>query len=216
MAARIVDITGLKFGKLKVLGMVKSKKTKPLYWDCVCECGNRKVANGDSLKRGQTKSCGCYRSEKITKSNFKHGHCNRSSGPSKEFKAWKSMKARCKNEGNIGYKRYGGRGIYICKEWRESFQSFLDDMGEVPEGHSLDRIDNDGPYSPENCRWADKKTQGRNRSNVREIMFLGKVYMGRNHLADETGISEWKIERYFKKNQISVLEIQYAELLSKK
>jgi hypothetical protein len=167
---RLVDLTDRNFGRLTVLKKVESARTSSgralTNWLCICECGNEVTVLGENLKKGRTSSCGCLAKEVAVFSgktnNLKHGN-NRREETTPEYRAWRSMIARCENPKARGYERYGGRGIKICKEWRDSFQKFFFDMGIRPSNrHSLDRIESNGDYEPGNCRWADKTTQSRN------------------------------------------------------
>jgi len=139
------------------------------------------------LLRDRASSCACMKSENITLLKTEHGMSH-----TKTHKAWLNMQERCYRESNLSYPRYGGRGITVCDRWRESFVSFLEDMGEAPEGYSLDRIDNDGPYSPENCRWADARTQMNNTSVNRLIEFEGETRTV-TQWAEKTGIGRTAI-----------------------
>lgn len=161
-----------KFGRLTVLA-----ESAPLggsrAWLCLCECGSEKVVRQAKLRSGHTKSCGCLRVEKgieLGKANIKHGQTN-----TPEHNAWHHMRQRCLDKNHPGYKDYGGRGITICERWAD-FNNFLADMGPRPtDRHSLDRIDVNGHYEPSNCRWADDKTQQRNRRNHRLVTYKGET-----------------------------------------
>ena len=158
---------GEKYGKLTVLKEVEkftqpSGQTQRGYL-CKCECGNETVVCAMSLRLGRTKSCGCLRNERSRINAITHGH-NVGRVRSPEYTCWANMKRRCYTESARGYKHWGGRGIKVCKRWRDSFPAFLKDMGRKPSPDlSLDRIDNDGNYEPGNCRWATKKQQRNNR-----------------------------------------------------
>lgn len=129
----------------------------------MCECGTIQESDFFNLAYGKVKSCGCLTDEVRPTIRLTHGMSkNKRRDGHPLYSVWQSMKQRCYDENQRAYQNYGGRGITVCDEWRESFPQFLADMGERPEGYSLDRIDNDGPYAPWNCRWADKSTQGFN------------------------------------------------------
>ena len=144
------DLSGLKFGNLFVVAPIK-RKNKRIMWLCVCRCGSEVVVNANNIKKA--KSCGCGRSK------YPAGLYG-----SSEYQAWASAIQRCTNPNNPRYKNYGGRGISVCLEWLHGFQSFIDDMGiKKSPKLTLERVNNDGDYSPENCIWADWDTQYKNR-----------------------------------------------------
>lgn len=161
---RFNDLTGRRFGRLEVVDRAQNRN-KHVYWRCRCDCGKDVEVRGDALTRGPTVSCGCYHDDIVTK----HGMWQ-----TPIYRIWRSMLGRCENPNAHAYELYGGRGIKICDAWHD-FQTFYDDIGKRPaDNYSLDRINNDGDYCPENCRWATWKQQSRNRSNNRIIELDGE------------------------------------------
>lgn len=174
------DRTGERFGRLTAIECIGRKGAgKGLYWRCSCDCGNATEVLSSNLGT-RVNSCGCLSREESSRrlknaveTRTTHGQ---SQGGSPEYRAWKCMMTRCYNPRRAKYKRYGGRGIVVCDRWRQSFESFLADMGARPSPqHSLDRKDNNGNYTPDNCRWATQQEQARNRSNNRTLTLDGKT-----------------------------------------
>jgi hypothetical protein len=168
----IDDYIGVKFNRLTILrywGTTPKGAKKVL---CKCECGRQTIAVFSRVKSGETKSCGCLREERKIKAKTTHGMSN-----SPTYETWASMKARCNNQNAANYYNYGGKGIRVCDRWNNSFESFVEDMGEKPIGFSIDRINPFGNYEPTNCRWATPKQQARNRTNNVFVKFRDKVYL---------------------------------------
>lgn len=170
-----IELTGLRFGRYTVLSEAPKRANWVRYWFCQCDCGNIQEVFQGNLISGKSIGCGCLR---VT-----HGHTG-----TYVYRVWHGIHSRCKYLSNVGYKDYGGRGISVCERWND-FSSFLADMGYPPsEKHTVDRENSDGPYSPENCRWATRKEQARNRSNNSLITFKDRT-LTQVEWAEITGLS---------------------------
>lgn len=196
-----IDISGVRFGNLVALEPAGSKNGRRL-WKCQCDCGGVAISLAASLQSGNTRSCGCLRSnlarERFTKHGAKTGRKVRG-----EYLVWSLMRERCNNPHNKAFHRYGGRGIYVCKRW-DDFNNFMLDMGDRPPQMTIERIDGSKGYEPGNCRWATRKEQARNRDYCIQVNWNGQDRFLWD-LADEHGIPVhtvhqrlhrgWSIER---------------------
>lgn len=190
-----IDITGEKYGRLRVVEYVGKNRFNKAMWKCVCDCGKETIARADALKCGHKRSCGCLNKENKSRwcieRNTKHGKSN-----TRLYAVWCDMRRRCNNSNVPEYKNYGARGIKVCAEWNNDFQTFYDwaiingyDESAERGNCTIDRIDVNGDYCPENCRFVDLMVQGSNKRNNKRITHNG-VTMTQ---------SEWA--RYYGKNR---------------
>jgi hypothetical protein len=161
-----IPMIGKRFGRLTVIADAGNTKTGMKMWECKCDCGNITVVRGTHLREGSIKSCGCIRREETSRRFATHRKKN-----TRIYRTWRNMKTRCYNPKCKYFKDYGGRGIAICEEWMNSFESFFAYVSQLPhfgeEGRSIDRINNNGNYEPGNVRWATAKEQ---RANQRKAV----------------------------------------------
>lgn len=171
----MIDLSNTRFGRLVVKSFVRSARSGRAYtyiWLCSCDCGEVLEVHASNLRTGNTQSCGCLQTDLATARTI-HGH-SRKGRPSPTYRSWAHMKTRCLDPASDGYPYYGGRGITLCDRWLE-FANFLADMGEAPPGTEIDRIDNSGNYTPENCRWSTRLVQARNTRKTRTVILGGKL-----------------------------------------
>lgn len=170
---KINDLTGQRFGKLTVISRAENDKNGKARWNCRCDCGNFCIVSRSNLKSGNVKSCGCSTKEFQSNSHKTHGMRY-----TRLYKTWNNMKDRCNNPKCHAYANYGGRGIKVCKEWQENFMNFYD--WAMQNGYSdsltIDRINVNKGYCPENCQWANTRQQSNNRRNNHFIEYHGKVH----------------------------------------
>lgn len=194
---RPIDLTGKRFGMLTVLTRADNTPGGKTRWDCVCDCGDYATVRGEDIRSGKIKSCGCLRKKTAAaqgKTNTSHGGTG-----TRLYAEWNGMRGRCENSNGLPYSNYGGRGIVVCDEWRDSFEAFRE--WALANGYrddlTLDRKDTNGPYSPDNCRWATMKEQQNNRRNNRLITHDGKTQTIAQW-ADQTGIAaatiSWRLQ----------------------
>lgn len=174
-----------RYGRLTLLEPLRGGK-----WKMRCDCGEVVTPVGASVRRGLTKSCGCFRREFSAKKATTHGQTG-----SKTYQTWQAMKRRCLNPNVAEFPLYGGRGIQVCERWR-SFDNFLADLGEIPAGLSIDRINPNGNYEPSNCRLVDQTVQQNNRRNTHRVIFEG-VECTLSEVMEKLGISRSTARRRF-------------------
>ncbi len=163
-----IDLTGQRFGRLLVLNASVPAKSST-RWECRCDCGAIAIIATGNLRHGHTRSCGCLKRDGT-------GHITHGLSKTRELRIWQKMIARCHRPEDDHFKYYGARGIYVCDRWRNSVADFYSDMGPRPSPkHSIERKNNDGPYSPDNCRWATHAEQMLNRRNSVMLTYLGKT-----------------------------------------
>lgn len=184
MSRAAIDMVGKRIGRLLVIERSPpATKCGQARWLCICDCGRTTTALGAALRNEQVRSCGCLGREARVKHGYRH---------TPEYSVWASMRRRCNSPGHRDYRHYGGRGIKICDRWTD-FTVFLADMGARPSPkHTIERLDNDGPYSPENCVWATRDVQTKNTRRVHRIP-LGENTISANELASLSGYSAVRV-----------------------
>jgi hypothetical protein len=179
-----IDLTGQVFGRLTVINYIGSTR-----WKCVCSCGKEVTPLGQELRKGKVQSCGCYRKEVTGAKRRTH-----SASRSRTYRIWAGMKARCNIKSASGYKNWGGRGIKVCERWL-TYENFLKDMGECPDGYAINRIDHNGDYEPNNCEWVTQEAN--NRIQRKTIFIEGKTV---REWAQELGVHPttvaWRLRKF--------------------
>ncbi len=168
MKKNFIDMTNRRCGRLLPTKIAGHTKRGGLIWECTCDCGKITNVDGYSLRKGLIKSCGCLLIEGTKLRFTKHGLCEKTT-----YNKWKSMLRRCYDPKSPAYKNYGGRGIKVCDRWR-NFSNYYDDIGDIPKGLSIERIDNNTGYSPENCKIATRTEQNRNQRRNKKITYNGE------------------------------------------
>lgn len=171
----INDLTGLRFGLLTVISRAENTASGRTRWLCRCDCSGEKIVAAAELRKGSTRSCGCLALAQKRAAAKSKCHAYSRANMTSEKRSWENMLARCQNKTHKSYQRYGGRGITVCERWRTSFVNFVKDMGSRPVGCTLDRIDPNKNYTPDNCRWSTRIEQGNNRCNNRIIELNGEA-----------------------------------------
>ena len=190
------NLLGKKFGRWIVIDEASKHKTKTM-WNCVCECGNQNAVMTGALMQGKSRSCGCLVGELARIRSKTHGRSKESG-----YDSWRSMKQRCLNKNHGNYKYYGGSGITICKEWIDSFERFIKDMGERPsKKHQLDRIDSNDNYKPNNCHWVTSTENNRNLKKSKWWFINGTRYESSYHAAIELNTNSSTIQNWCKKGK---------------
>lgn len=182
---RMASLIDRRFGILLVISYLGVASTRRHMWLCYCDCGEWTAIRGENLRSGNSTNCGCLREVANRAAIRKHGLSHKIP----EYAVWKSIRGRCNNPNDPSYFNYGGRGIKICLRW-DNFAHFMTDMGRRPsDGHSLDRIDNNKGYSPDNCKWATRTEQNNNKRSNRSITYQGRTQ----------NLQQWVDELHFTK-----------------
>lgn len=206
--SKIKDLSNKRFGRLIVMDFVGRKNGRTL-WRCLCDCGKETVVGYSNLVNGLTRSCGCLEKENLYSKEFKRSH-RKSASLSFDinlrehplYGLWSSMLTRCYNKNSLSYKHYGGRGIIVCDRWLPEnlgFQHFVEDMGVRPSAsYTLDRININGNYSPENCRWATVEQQMNNKTDSIIIFYKNKRIL-LSHLCNSLGLNYFRVAHQIQK-----------------
>lgn len=165
-----LNLLGERFGRLVVVERGPLNRHRKATWRCQCDCGRETVSVAGNLRSGRSTSCGCRTKERTSEVSSTHGM-----SATREYRIWSGMIDRCRRRRRKDFAHYGGRGIRVCERWQNSFEAFFADMGPRPSpAHSIDRIENEGDYEPDNCRWATKREQLNNTRRSRFVAFRGE------------------------------------------
>ena len=201
---KLIDLSGQRFGRLLVVREDERKHGRKT-WLCRCDCGREKVVPSAALVHGRTQSCGCLRNEKTLARNAQRNDPS-AKRKSPLYHRWACMIQRCENPNNPSWHNYGGRGIKVCKVWRDSYDAFVADMGEPPTSkHTIERIDNDGDYTPENCRWALRSDQLRNQRRSIIVTIDGETLHAKEW-ATRLGVNYQRITKEYRHGGIRAVE----------
>lgn len=210
IAKRTKDMAGKTFGRLKVIDQYFTGRSGNAYWNCVCECGNKVIVAGRSLRSGHTVSCGCAQLDAVKTHGLSYHPL---------YKIWKGIIARCHDGSHPAYDLYGAKGIEVCQAWRDSMQNFIDDMGPRPKGTSIDRLDGTKGYSKDNCQWATMTQQQNNRTNNKWVVYEGMPFNHKqlcNYLGISYGATRQRIHRGKSLDEafgVSVKSLTYTEAM---
>jgi hypothetical protein len=185
-----LNLIGQTFGLLTVIRRIPGPT---VTWECRCKCGGSSTPTTINLRKGNSASCGCRKRNVLGESTTKHGL-----NKHELYHVWKAMKQRCYNPKNKGYKNYGARGVTVDPVWKDDFPAFVRDMGNRPVGGTLERVDNDGPYSKDNCIWASRAQQAKNTRAVKRIT-VGGVTLCHSDWARSLGVSVGALSRRIKR-----------------
>lgn len=194
--SKVKDMSGVVINDLKVVKRVENYRDGKAQWLVKCHCGNEFKAIGKFLINNTIKSCGCLKAKRM----IEYGKAKSTHGDTKSrlFSIWTGMKKRCYYKNSVGYKNYGGRGITVCKEWKDDYSKFKE--WALSNGYSenltLDRIDTNKNYSPENCKWSTRTEQNRNKRNNKLINYKGKL-LTQSEVCEITGLSKYKVNKLF-------------------
>lgn len=202
-----LNLLGQRFTKLVVIEKLNEKSNDGKYLHlCLCDCGNKTKVTGSGLKSGNTKSCGCYQKERVSQYETTHGESVKGSVTA-EYRIWQGMKNRCYNLKSKDYKYYGKRGIKICESWLNSYETFLKDMGRrTTQNHTIDRIDPNKDYSPENCRWIPNEEQVNTRRSTILYEYNGQL-LTLNKIAEQLNVSKGWFRKKANQDNMTLEEV---------